>query len=236
MFSSPSIRTAQINEAIAKARATKVDMALLAAGAGMLPLIPWAIRQHRRKKHHKRLLLAQVRRLAAAQTSSVPNVWAVSFALQPFLMQIGIFNSQYEERNIIMRWLSSPESRLIIERVSDPEEHPPAQTPAETPVQTPAQTPVQTLPPPMNRHGAPLGVPAVGDLLTGYNSITASPPAAPGGSPWASAVAAAEAAHGEADGGMLLGGAPPRRQVGGVVGWVPPARDSGRFGAPADEV
>ena len=81
-----------INVALQDCRATGVDRALLFAGAGMLPLIPWAIRDKMRKKRRKDIMMEQVKR----------------------------FNASNPE--LFMRWETRPEKRLFIYQRADIEE------------------------------------------------------------------------------------------------------------------
>ena len=77
---------ASINAAISKARSTKIDAALLATGALLVPLLPWAARRMKQKKLRKRLLKAA----------------------------IAEFNDRHP--TLLMRWAKKPASRLTIER------------------------------------------------------------------------------------------------------------------------
>jgi hypothetical protein len=74
-----------INEILKPARANSLDWILLGLGAGTL-LVPWGIRNYRRKKFHKKLLL----------------------------QSIDSFNEAHPA--LFMRWRCKPNSELIIER------------------------------------------------------------------------------------------------------------------------
>ena len=82
---------ASINAAVSKARSTKVDAALLASGALLVPLVPWVARRMKQKKLRKRLLKAA----------------------------IAEFNDRHP--TLLMRWAHKPASRLTIERRPPPQ-------------------------------------------------------------------------------------------------------------------
>ena len=75
----------EVNATIRPARANSIDWALLGIGAGTL-LVPFGIRNYRRKKYHKKLLLHAIE------------------------------NFNEEHPKLAMRWRSKPNSELVIER------------------------------------------------------------------------------------------------------------------------
>ena len=79
----------EINSKLEACRATSVDHALLFSGTAMLPLIPWAVRNKKRKKKRRKLMQGIVED----------------------------FNREHPE--LYMRWETKPHKKLMLMRRSD---------------------------------------------------------------------------------------------------------------------